>query len=68
MVANESHSLAPGKNGTTAEHPTHTTDFGFIPMPRRLRYDPHNPFHFNLLLNIAFGLASTFSEFSLWRT
>ena len=37
-------------------------DFGFIPVPRHLRYDPTKPFHFGLLLNIGFGLASTFSE------
>ena len=37
-------------------------DFGFIPVPRHLRYDPKKPFHFGLLLNIAFGFASTFSE------
>ena len=37
-------------------------DFGFIPVPQHLRYDPTKPFHFGLLLNIAFGFASTFSE------
>jgi len=37
-------------------------DFGFIPIPRHLRYDPTKPFHFGLLLNIAFGFASMFSE------
>ena len=37
-------------------------DFGFILVPRHLRYDPSKPFHFGILLNIAFGLASTFSE------
>ena len=37
-------------------------DFGFMPVPRHLRYDPTKPFHFGLLLNIAFGFASTFSE------
>ena len=37
-------------------------DFGFIPVPRHLRYDPTKPFHFGLLLNIAFGFASTFGE------
>ena len=37
-------------------------DFGFIPVPRRLRYDPTKPFYFGLMLNIAFGLASTFSQ------
>jgi len=40
-------------------------DFGFIPIPRHLQYDPTKPFHFGLLLNIAFGFASTFSEYSL---
>ena len=38
-------------------------DFGFLPIPRHLRYDPTKPFHFGLLLNIAFGLVSTFSEY-----
>ena len=37
-------------------------DFGFIPVPRHLRYDPEKPFYFGLSLNIAFGLASTFSQ------
>ena len=37
-------------------------DFGFIPIPRHLRYNPTKPFHFGLLLNIGFGFASTFSE------
>lgn len=35
-------------------------DFGFLPIPKRLRYDPHKAFHFGLWLNIAFGVASTF--------
>lgn len=39
-----------------------TKDFGIIPIPRRLRYYPGKTFHFGLLLNIAFGFASTFSE------
>ena len=37
-------------------------DFGLIPVPRHLRYDPTKPFHFGLLLNIAFGFSGTFSE------
>ncbi|KAF5315390.1 hypothetical protein D9619_007463 [Psilocybe cf. subviscida] len=40
-----------------------TKDFGFLPIPRRLRYDPDTPPHFGLALNIAFGFASTFSEY-----
>jgi hypothetical protein len=38
-------------------------DFGFLPVPERLRYDPDKPFHFGTLLNMSFGFASTFSEF-----
>lgn len=37
-----------------------STDFGIIPIPKRLRYDPDKPFHFGLLLNVSFGFASTF--------
>ncbi|EAU80906.2 membrane protein [Coprinopsis cinerea okayama7 len=36
-------------------------DFGIIPIPRRLRYNPDIPFKFGLGLNIAFGFASTFA-------
>ena len=39
-----------------------THDFYFIPIPVYLRYDPNAPPHFSLLLNIVFGLASTFGE------
>ena len=38
-------------------------DFGLVSVPRHLRYDPSKPFRFGLLLNVAFGFASTFSEF-----
>lgn len=37
-------------------------DLGFLPIPKRLRYHPDRPFHFGVLLNIAFGFASTFSK------
>lgn len=40
-----------------------TKDFGFIPIPRRLHYDPNKPFHFGLALNIGFGFASAFSGY-----
>ena len=39
------------------------TDFGFLPIPKRLRYDPKRPAHFGLLLNATFGIASTFGRF-----
>ena len=37
-----------------------STDFGILPIPKRLRYDPDKPFHFGLLLNLSFGFACTF--------
>ncbi|KAJ3504187.1 hypothetical protein NLJ89_g8069 [Agrocybe chaxingu] len=43
-----------------------TTDFGFIPIPPRLRYDPEKPPHFGILLNVAFGFASTFIVSNLY--
>ncbi|EPS95201.1 hypothetical protein FOMPIDRAFT_113575 [Fomitopsis schrenkii] len=42
------------------------TDFGFLPIPRRLRYDPKRPAHFGLLLNATFGVASTFVVANLY--
>ncbi|KAI0033888.1 major facilitator superfamily domain-containing protein, partial [Vararia minispora EC-137] len=41
-------------------------DFGFLPIPRNLRYDPARPAHFGLLLNVVFGLASTFVVANLY--
>lgn len=43
------------------EDPMKARDLGFLPIPLRLRYDPAKPFHFGLVLNVAFGFASTFS-------
>ncbi|KAH7927665.1 MFS general substrate transporter [Leucogyrophana mollusca] len=39
--------------------PTRSKDFGFIVIPRRLRYNPEKPFHFGMLLNVSFGIGST---------
>ncbi|KAI0072581.1 MFS general substrate transporter [Panus rudis PR-1116 ss-1] len=41
-------------------------DFGFVPIPRRLRHDPRKPHPWNLTLNIVFGLASTFTVANLY--
>lgn len=38
-----------------------TKDFGFLPIPKRLQYDPTRGFTFTTSLNITFGFASTFS-------
>lgn len=35
-------------------------DFGFLPIPPRLRYVPEKTVHFGILLNAIFGFASTF--------
>ena len=42
---------------------TNRKDFGFLPIPRKLQYDPERPFVFTMVLNVAFGFGSTFSEF-----
>ena len=46
---------------TSDTNPKHPTNFGFVPLPKRLVYDPERPAHFGLLLNVVFGLSSTFS-------
>ncbi|KAF8633765.1 hypothetical protein AX15_001271 [Amanita polypyramis BW_CC] len=45
---------------------TFDKDFGFLPIPERLRYHPDKPFHFGLLLNVSFGIASTFTVANLY--
>ena len=40
-----------------------TKDFGLVPIPQRLQYDSERAFKFTTVLNITFGIASTFSEF-----
>lgn len=45
---------------------TKAKDFGFLPIPRRLRYNPERPFQFGVLLNISFGLGSTFIVANLY--
>lgn len=39
-----------------------TMDFGFLPIPKPLQYDTERAFEFTTVLNVTFGLASTFSE------
>ncbi|KZT30450.1 MFS general substrate transporter [Neolentinus lepideus HHB14362 ss-1] len=41
-------------------------DLGFLPIPKRLRHDPKHPIKFTMLLNITFGLASTFIASNLY--
>lgn len=42
------------------------TDFGFLIIPRRLRYDSERPFQWTLVLNLSFGFASTFTVANLY--
>lgn len=46
----------------TDEHETFTKDFGFLPIPKYLQYDPQHPAHFGLLLNATMGFSATFSQ------
>ncbi|KAI9070091.1 MFS general substrate transporter [Trametes sanguinea] len=41
-------------------------DFGVIPIPARLQYDPDHPAHFGLAMNVTFGIASTFVVANLY--
>ena len=61
-VPSDVHDLKIESAGSGSEVPErhYTKDFGLIPMPRHLRYDPSKPFHFGIALNVAF--ASTPSE------
>ncbi|TFK38957.1 MFS superfamily [Crucibulum laeve] len=43
-----------------------TKDWGFLPIPKRLQYDPIKPPHFGTTLNIAFGIAGTFTVANLY--
>ena len=42
------------------EHDTATRDFGFLPIPQRLRYDPDFIPIFGWGMNLLFAIASTF--------
>ncbi|KAF9460163.1 major facilitator superfamily domain-containing protein [Collybia nuda] len=44
----------------------HKKDFGLLPIPQRLRYDPNKILHFGLFMKIAFGFASTFTIANLY--
>lgn len=57
------------ENGVSSDQATDHSppkDLGFLPVPTRLRYDPDKPFHFGTFMKVAFGFASTFSEFYIY--
>ncbi|KIY43089.1 MFS general substrate transporter [Fistulina hepatica ATCC 64428] len=41
-------------------------DFGFLPIPKRLQYDPDKPFKFTLFMNLSFAFSSTFTVANLY--
>lgn len=47
----------PTQQVSDVRHPTH--NFGFLPIPKRLRYDPDKPFYFGTFLNVFFGICNT---------
>ncbi|KIJ14977.1 hypothetical protein PAXINDRAFT_78210 [Paxillus involutus ATCC 200175] len=60
---------SPEPPAVTVEDERHiipSTDFGFLPIPKRLRYNPDKPFYFGLLLNLSFGFASTLTVANLY--
>jgi len=61
ISAAESHRSVPSIVVAQTDQ-TYRKDFRCLPIPRRLRYNPEKPFHFGMLLNIAFGIGSTFGE------
>ncbi|KAF8875661.1 MFS superfamily [Infundibulicybe gibba] len=58
--------VAPSPKPSTVAPHVFAKDFGFLPIPKRLRYDPEKPFHFGWLLNMSFGFASTFVVANLY--
>ncbi|KAL5501880.1 hypothetical protein ACEPAH_9141 [Sanghuangporus vaninii] len=43
-----------------------TKDFGLFPIPKRLQYDSERAFKFTTVLNVTFGIASTFTVANLY--
>jgi hypothetical protein len=46
----------------TLRLPIRSLDYGFVPIPKRLRFNSENPPAFGWVLNLTFGLASTMRE------
>ena len=44
----------------------HKRDFGLVPIPKYLRVSKESPPHFDIFLNVLFGIGSTFSEWRVW--
>ncbi|KAK4052877.1 hypothetical protein OIO90_004153 [Microbotryomycetes sp. JL221] len=56
----------PIANTSTLRTQAPTRDFGFLPIPKRLRYDSNVELDFTLLLNVVFAFSSTFTVANLY--
>ncbi|KAF8125535.1 major facilitator superfamily domain-containing protein [Mycena galopus ATCC 62051] len=64
MLPHEKPGLIAGYGNAerTKEPVPMTRDLGFLPIPRRLRYDPQKPFHFGLVLNVSIHIVTLLSD------
>jgi hypothetical protein len=62
VVSSTATQPTPSSPATAQADPTFLKDFRYLPIPKRLRYDPDKPFHFGMLLNVSFGIGSTLGE------
>ncbi|KAK4055092.1 hypothetical protein OIV83_000372 [Microbotryomycetes sp. JL201] len=53
-------------NETKSPRKPRTKDFAFLPIPKRLQYDPDRDIDFNPVLNVVFGFCSTFTVANLY--
>lgn len=58
----ENGAMKSGQTATSVTNSRRPTNFGIVPLPKRLVYDPERPAHFGLLLKVVFGLSSTFGK------
>ncbi|KAJ3543468.1 hypothetical protein NM688_g5853 [Phlebia brevispora] len=60
------HPSPPDTSSDQYDDDFQTKDFGFLPIPRRLQYDPDSAPHFGWAMNILFAIASTFVVANLY--
>lgn len=60
------HEAKSEENKDSSRRSERKRDFGLVPIPKSLRYNSEKPAHFGLLMNVVFGLASTFVVANLY--
>ncbi|KZP00314.1 MFS general substrate transporter [Calocera viscosa TUFC12733] len=58
--------VEPSSGEEKVDVPIRRLDFGFLPIPKSQRHDPAVGFKFTTLLNVVFGVASTFTVANLY--